>query len=422
MNLLFAPFTKVEETPDGLIVEGIASSERVDTANEVVDYDSLKAQLPDYTQWNNVRAMHQPIAAGKALVVTPDDESRSLFLRALIVDDDSIKKVRTEVYKGFSIGGKGEGKVIKRADGSTYTRQYVQLLSEISIVDRPANPDARFTLIKREDAAMADDKDKEETPPAPQLSAEQITTLQKLAGTLKPAAIAKAASDPQKIIALIQQARNDAEIAGDLDGAALYTQSIALILQATGDADESEAESAAEGDLGPAAQEQATTPQMAAAAASGNLQKAGRVFNTKNLIAMENTVKTLLQMMAGAGSSKAQKAIAAMADGDEMSMSAKAIGGELEKVLTPLAAGVLNINDRLTAIEKQPMPGGPIVRPGVVTKVIAGQTPAQETKPAMPGIIKAQLDDLQRKARTDPNPAFRTLYQSQVDDIRKDYQ
>lgn len=419
MNLLFAPFTKVEETADGLIVEGIASSESVDTANDVVDYDSLKAQLPDYEQWMNVRAMHQPIAAGRALVVTPNDEDRTVYLRALIVDDDSIKKVRTRVYKGFSIGGKGEGKVIKRADGSTYTRQFVKLLSEISIVDRPANPDARFTLVKREGADMADEE-KPKTEAAPGLSADQLTTLQKLAGNL--AALEKASTDPAKIVAMIQAARNELELAGDMDGAALYTQAISLVQQAAGEAKEPNADD--ETAPADAAQDQQAggapdAAMLAQGAKAANLKKAGKAVSGNRMAALEQTVKTLLTMMAGAGSSKAQKAILAMSDGDEMNMSAKTIGAEFTKAVEPLAQALLNVNDRLIKIEALPAPGGPQLR--VVPKQIAGQKTADVAKTAMPSIIKAQLDDLRRKAHTDPNPTLRLEYQKRHDELAATY-
>jgi hypothetical protein len=177
MQLLYIPFTKVEQTPDGLIVEGVATSERPDADNEIVDYDSVKAQLPDYAQWGNIREMHGKSAAGVAVEITPDDESRTVFLRALVVDEGAQKKVRTQTYKGFSLGGTATSKMMKRDDGSSYVRRHVGLLSEISLVDRPANPDARFTLAKRAGGDMADEL--EETIPTPStLNAVQLSASQ----------------------------------------------------------------------------------------------------------------------------------------------------------------------------------------------------------------------------------------------------
>lgn len=416
-NLLYAPFTKIEETPEGLIVEGIATTERVDAENEVVDYDSVKAVLPDYAQWMNIRAMHQPIAAGKALVVTPDDDARTVYLRALVVDDDSQKKVRSQVYKGFSIGGKADPKIIKRDDGSTYTRRYVRLLSEISLVDRPANADARFTLVKME-APMPKEEEQQTTDAAPALDAETIAAIKKLAGqtlTAEVLTLEKASADPAKIVAMIQQARNELEMSGDMDGAAMLTQAITLVQQVIGDADNPADETPPTEEAPPAEGDPA---QMAAAAKTKTLRKAGRALSSANLAAMENTVKTLLQMMASAGSTKAQKAITAMSDGDDVSMAA-AIGAEFTKAVTPIASAVLNVNERLLRIEGQPAPGGPVLRR--VEKTITGQQPANQ-KPQATTLIKAQLDNLHHLARTSATIGMRADYQRQYEELAAQYQ
>lgn len=419
MHLIYAPFTKIEETSDGLIVEGIATTERVDVENESVDYDSVKACLPDYEAWGNIRAMHQPIAAGKALVVTPDDDARTVYLRALVVDDDSVKKTRAGVYKGFSIGGKADPKMVKRADGSTYTKRFVTLLSEISLVDRPANPDARFTLVKME-APMSKAEDTKDQPAAPALDAETITAIKKLAGQ-QPTQLAKAATDPAKIVALIQALRNEAEVAGDMDGASMFTQAITLIMQASGEADTPAEGSPEEEATEPPAEAQAEGDvPMQQAAKTGTLRKAGRALSSANLAAMENTVKTLLAMMASAGSAKAQKAITAMSDGDDVSMAA-AIGAEFQKAVTPLAGAILNVNDRLLKIEAQPALGGPVLR--IVDKKIAGQGGTVSTeKPPITALIKSTLDNLHHLARTAATPGMRQDYQKQYDELRAQYQ
>lgn len=407
MQLLYVPISKVEETADGLIVEGIASTETVDEENDVVDYDSLKAVLPDYEQWMTIREMHQPIAAGRALVVTPDDAQRTLFLRALVVDSESQKKVRAGVLKAFSIGGKGRREIQKRDDGSTYARAYVKKLSEISLVDRPANPDARFTLIKME-AAMAVLDTEDELP-------DPIADVRKLAGS---ETIKKAAADPAKIVSLIQASRNDLELAGDMEGAALLTQAIALVQQASGEAEEAPAEAALE-----PTDEAADDPALAMAAKPGNLRKAGRTFSGGNISAMHNVVKTLLQLMAGAGDAIAQKAMSAYAgdsgEGD-IAMASKVAAAILPQFET-LAKGLLIIHDRLSTVEAQPVPGGPVIRS--VQKVIAGQAPAATTvtKPAAPGYIRESLEDLLRKANTAASPAQRDQLLKQHDRLREQY-
>jgi hypothetical protein len=86
--------------------------------------------------------MHGPSAAGTALTCHVDDDGNT-NLAAHIVDPVAVKKVQAGVYKGFSIGGK----VLKR-DPKDPTTITALKLSEISLVDRPANPEASINMWK----------------------------------------------------------------------------------------------------------------------------------------------------------------------------------------------------------------------------------------------------------------------------------
>ncbi|MEC4589491.1 HK97 family phage prohead protease [Nitrospirillum amazonense] len=150
---LFGNFTKVEEGADGtLMVEGIATTETVDGDGEVVEADAVKAALPDFLRLGSgpLREMHQPLAAGRvdAAAVGADRRTR---ITATVVDPVAIRKVKAGVYKGFSIGGK----VVARDPDDRNTITALRL-TEISLVDRPANPDAVITLVKLEDTDMTD--------------------------------------------------------------------------------------------------------------------------------------------------------------------------------------------------------------------------------------------------------------------------
>jgi hypothetical protein len=89
-------------------------------------------------EWRNVRAMHLPNAVGTAKEAHVDDVG--LYLRARIVEPGAVHLVNEGVYQGFSIGGR---KLAKTGDTVTALE-----LVEISIVDRPANPDTRFAIAK----------------------------------------------------------------------------------------------------------------------------------------------------------------------------------------------------------------------------------------------------------------------------------
>lgn len=140
---LFVPFSKSEKQDDGTLkVYGIASTEAADSDGEIVKADAMRAALPDYMTFGAVREMHQPIAAGTAISAEVNAQGVTEFA-ALVVDPVTVKKVETGVLKGFSIGGR----VTKRNGTSKHIIEGLKL-TEISLVDRPANPEAAITLVK----------------------------------------------------------------------------------------------------------------------------------------------------------------------------------------------------------------------------------------------------------------------------------
>jgi hypothetical protein len=149
---LFATFTKVDEQDDGtLMVEGIASTETVDAQGEIVKSSAMEAALPDYMRHGTgaLREMHQPLAAGTAMASVADNVTT---IKAHVVDPVAVKKVQAEVYKGFSIGGKATER--DAVDKSIITGLK---LVEISLVDRPANPDAVLTMWKADTIDLDED-------------------------------------------------------------------------------------------------------------------------------------------------------------------------------------------------------------------------------------------------------------------------
>lgn len=142
---LFAEIAKTEDQDDGTIkVWGWASTGAVDSDGEVVTPEAMKAALPDYMKFGAVREMHQPKAAGTAIEASVDDEGKTWF-GAHVVDSEAVKKVKANVYKGFSIGGK----VTDRDQMNKSIIKGIKLV-EVSLVDRPANPEAVITVMKAE--------------------------------------------------------------------------------------------------------------------------------------------------------------------------------------------------------------------------------------------------------------------------------
>jgi len=139
---LYAPIAKIDEAQH--MVFGYASTEALDSQGEIVKREALEAALPDYMRFANIREMHQPSAVGVATEAEMDE--RGLYLAARIVDPTAWEKVTGGVYKGFSIGGS----VVARDKVQKHVITGVKL-SEISLVDRPANPEAVFTMYKADD-------------------------------------------------------------------------------------------------------------------------------------------------------------------------------------------------------------------------------------------------------------------------------
>lgn len=145
LKRMYAEIAKTEAQDDGTLkVWGWASSGAVDSDGETITPDAMKAALPDYMKFGAVREMHQPKAAGTAIEAEVQDDGRTWF-GAHVVDPVAVKKVEAGVYKGFSVGGK----VTSRDTLNKTVIKGINLI-EVSLVDRPANPEAVFTMFKAE--------------------------------------------------------------------------------------------------------------------------------------------------------------------------------------------------------------------------------------------------------------------------------
>lgn len=136
---IYLPIAKVDA--ERREVWGYASTEARDDQGEIVKREALIAALGDYMNFANIREMHQLSAVGVAREAAVDE--RGLYVGAKIVDDQAWQKVVEGVYKGYSIGGR-----ITQRDPSDYKTITGLVLNEISLVDRPANPEAVFDYWK----------------------------------------------------------------------------------------------------------------------------------------------------------------------------------------------------------------------------------------------------------------------------------
>lgn len=143
MKYCYTAIEKTETQDDGTIkVYGVASSAAIDSDGEIITSNAMKAALPDYMKWANIRVMHSSTVAGVALDACVQDDGKT-YLAAHIIDPHSVKMVQGGAYKGFSVGGR----VTSRATDDLSVITGFELI-EISLVDRPANPEAIFTMFK----------------------------------------------------------------------------------------------------------------------------------------------------------------------------------------------------------------------------------------------------------------------------------
>jgi phage head maturation protease len=136
---IFVPFAKIDA--EQRMVWGYASTEARDDQGEIVKRDALSAALPEYMKFGNIREMHQLSAVGTAKEAAVDD--KGLYLGSKIVDPLAWEKVKEGVYKGYSIGGR-----VTQRDPADYKTITGLTLNEISLVDRPANPEAILDVWK----------------------------------------------------------------------------------------------------------------------------------------------------------------------------------------------------------------------------------------------------------------------------------
>ena len=141
---IYLPIAKVNA--ESREVWGYASTEARDDQGEIIKRDALVAALGDYMKFANIREMHQLSAVGVAREAAVDD--KGLYIGAKIVDDQAWQKVVEGVYKGYSIGGR-----VTQRDQADYKTITGLVLNEISLVDRPANPEAIFDYWKASGAA-----------------------------------------------------------------------------------------------------------------------------------------------------------------------------------------------------------------------------------------------------------------------------
>lgn len=146
LTTAFFEIVKADKQSDGtLMVYGKATDDSLDIDQQICDPVWLDRAMPEWFKTGgNIREQHSSIAAGVAKEYEKKEDGH--YIHALVVDPISVKKVDTGVLKGFSIGIKSPRVIrdTKAVNGRIIDGQIV----EVSLVDRPANPNCQLILAK----------------------------------------------------------------------------------------------------------------------------------------------------------------------------------------------------------------------------------------------------------------------------------
>jgi hypothetical protein len=145
----YTAILKFDENEDGtLMVYGNATDDSLDLDQQICDPTWLEKAMPDwFTSGGNVREMHGPSAAGVAKEY--ENKNGKHIIGVHVVDPIAVKKVKNSVYRGFSVGIKSPRVV--RDTKAVNGRIIDGAIIEVSLVDRPANPNAKLILAKSVD-------------------------------------------------------------------------------------------------------------------------------------------------------------------------------------------------------------------------------------------------------------------------------
>ena len=153
------PLTKIDV--ERRLVIGTAAEEIADKAREIMDYDTARPQFEEWSKSfhdatgglskGNLRVMHTKTVAGRLDAIHYDDATKRVQIVAKVSDENEWQKCLDGAYTGFSIGG---GYLNRWNDPGTGLTRYTPIVREISLVDNPCMPTARFAELVKADGIV----------------------------------------------------------------------------------------------------------------------------------------------------------------------------------------------------------------------------------------------------------------------------
>jgi len=171
---MYLPITRIDN--DSREVEGVATSEAIDTYGTVFSYEASKAAFKRWIDRTaNVREMHERKAVGKGVGVRFDDSEKKIYVTTRVSrsadGDNTWIKIKEGILNGFSVGG-GKPYVWESIErgGKAYPYLTAYNLAELSYVDNASNPDAQGLIYRGEGLTDLVDLSEPETIETPDLN------------------------------------------------------------------------------------------------------------------------------------------------------------------------------------------------------------------------------------------------------------
>lgn len=129
-----------------IIVNGFFTSDEKDEVGDIITRSATVNAIPKYREWGNIRYMHMPKPVAKVLAIGKEDGLKWNEVKIQVVDPEAVFQVRNGLLKALSVGIIiWSFDDIEIADDGTWIINNYDLV-EISLVDHPANYDAKLFL------------------------------------------------------------------------------------------------------------------------------------------------------------------------------------------------------------------------------------------------------------------------------------
>jgi len=133
-----------QKQDNGLLVRGYFTSDNRDEVGDIITRGATERATERYRQWGNIRRMHLPDPVAKVVRMGAADGLDWNEVEILVIDPKAVFEVENGLLQALSIGAIVNFDDIDfLEDGGWVINDYS--LAEISLVDHPANYDARLS-------------------------------------------------------------------------------------------------------------------------------------------------------------------------------------------------------------------------------------------------------------------------------------